>query len=795
MNEAENVSLHASKPSSKALVGEDADSLIAQSLEFHRNGRIKEALKVVARGMVLYPQNAVLLCHCGAYSAILHRTDVAEAAYLRAIAIRPDYADAHYNLGILYMEQQQHRKAEASYRHAIAIEPTYANAYFNLGVLFKAENRLKDARNAYLKLIELQPDHTDAHVNLGNMLVELKCPHEAQAAYLKAISIQGELAVAHANLGALLLTQKRLPEAETAILRAIALEPNNADVHSHLGNLRMAQQRPGDAEAAYLNAIALKPDFADAHYNLGNLLKDQLRSREAEGAYRQAIHIKPDFSAAHSNLGALLMQQGRLVEAEAAYLRALEIQPDYAEALSNLGNLLKKQCRPEESEAAYLRAIALEPDYAQAHCNLGLLLMEEQRPEESAMAFRHAIAVKPAFADAHSNLGLLLMDQRRAPEAEAAFLCALDAQPRMVSAYSNLGALLTTQRRMQEAEAAYSGALAIDPESADASWNYSLLLLSQGRFSEGWPAYESRYSSLNRVTSVGTRRLVAGDPAWLRQWKGESLENKSLLVWPEQGFGDEIQFVRYLPLLKARGLKQLTLVCKQPLATLFEAQGLADKVVSISVQDWVPDVSKQYDYWCYLLSLPLHFKTTIDSIPVPIPYLFASPERVATWVSRLPEAGYRVGLVWNGNASHSNDASRSIHSLETLAPLWKVSGVTFISLQKGRGEDQAKLPPQDQPLTNLGSEMIDFSDTAAILSQLDLLITVDTATAHLAAAMGVPCWLMLPDYRCDWRWMEDRTDSPWYPGALRLFRQKLDGDWNGVCMEVARALQDHIGSK
>jgi len=241
-------------------------------------------------------------------------------------------------------------------------------------------------------------------------------------------------------------------------------------------------------------------------------------------------------------------------------------------------------------------------------------------------------------------------------------------------------------------------------------------------------------------------------------------------------------------LLKAQGLKHLALACKPPLKALFAGQSVADQV--IGDDDWRPEMAAEFDFWCYPLSLPLHFGTTLENIPAKIPYLRAEPDRMARWATRLPRAAFRVGLVWKGRATHGNDANRSLPSLATLAPLWSIPDIAFVSLQKGAGEDEVGAAPANLPLTHLGGEVADFADSAAILSQLDLLICVDTAIAHLAGALGVPCWVLLPDFGTDWRWLEDRADSPWYPKVMRLFRQPVDGGWDSVVLQVLGALRE-----
>jgi len=307
------------------------------------------------------------------------------------------------------------------------------------------------------------------------------------------------------------------------------------------------------------------------------------------------------------------------------------------------------------------------------------------------------------------------------------------------------------------------------------------MLLLQGRYDEGWREYEARYSS----DLPEPDRFPYPDRAPFPPWRGEPLAGKSLLIWPEQGYGDEIQFCRYLPLLKRQGAARITLVCKPPLKALMETVEGADAVLS---SDDVAEAVAPHDYWTYPLSIPLHCKTTVETIPARLPYLRAPREHAVRWSSRLPSDGFRVGLVWKGSDIHKSDSYRSLPDLATLAPLWTVPGVRFISLQKGRGEDEALHPPAGQALLHLGAGIADFADTAAIMKQLDLVISIDTAAAHLAGALAKPCWVLLPAYRCDWRWLQAREDSPWYPGVMRLFRQAPGGDWSGVVQEIKRAL-------
>ncbi|MBF0462747.1 MAG: tetratricopeptide repeat protein [Magnetococcales bacterium] len=434
--------------------------------------------------------------------------------------------------------------------------------------------------------------------------------------------------------------------------------------------------------------------------------------------------------------------------------------------------------QPTEAEAAYREAIRLRPTEVDAHANLGLLLQQGHRFAEAEAALRQAIALQPDYAEVYVNLGVLLQTIHRPAEAEATYWQAIRLQPECAEAHYNLGAFLQGQHRLAEAEAAYQHAIRSQPDHAEACWNLSLLYLSLGRFQEGWPLHEARHHPNKREQRVVP--LAVPFP----RWNGEPLPGHSLLLVAEQGLGDQIQFCRYAAHLKARGVRWLTLVCAAPLAALFASLAGVDQVL-------VPSTSHDYpahDYWAFYLAIPLHLATTLATIPQEIPYLRAPADRLAVWERGLPPADFRVGLVWKGNLNNKKGTDRSLPALTVLAPLWSVPGVAFVSLQKGDGEAEASQPPPDQPLFHPGAAIQDFADTAAIVTHLDLVISIDSAVAHLAGALGKPCWVLLPARETDWRWLQGRADSPWYPGVMRLFRQKRPEEWSAVVEEVRAAL-------
>ena len=448
-----------------------------------------------------------------------------------------------------------------------------------------------------------------------------------------------------------------------------------------------------------------------------------------------------------------------------------------AEALFYEGVRLMTAGDAQAAEDCLREAAAAAPDLAEAHVNLGYLQDQRGARGEAEASYRRALALNPTGVETWLNLGALLATQKRLDEAEAAYRQALALQPDNAQVWSNLGALFACLHRDQEAEACCRQAIALAPERPKARFNLSYLLLRQGRYEEGWACFEARdwYAALERHLQCP-------------RWRGEPLAGKSVLLGYEAGHGDMIQFCRYAAELKLRGAARITLLCHPALKRLFASLRAVDTVMAFDEN--VPATG--WDYWTPLMSSPYYCQTRLDSVPAAIPYLHAQPDLVARWKTELPTDGLRVGLAWKGNPKFDNDGDRSLADLSVLAPLWQVPGARFISLQKGAGEDQARDQPQGQPLMDLGSQAQDFADVAAMIASLDLVISVDTAVAHLAGALGVPCWLLLPVYQTDWRWLDGRSNSVWYPKGMRLFRQQTMGDWGQVVEQLKTELAQRV---
>ncbi|HWY85823.1 MAG TPA: tetratricopeptide repeat protein [Gemmataceae bacterium] len=635
--------------------------------------------------------------------------------------------------------------AEQIYRQILEVEPNHPDALHLLGVIASAVGQLETAVQYMERSLELRPDNAGAHYNLGNAFIKLGKIDEAVACYRRVLQLKPDYGEAHANLGFALRDQGNLDEAVLCYRRALALKPDFAEAHNNLGIALMDQGKLDEAVACYRRALDLKPAFAEAYNNLGVALKDQVKPDEAVDCYQRALQLKPDYAEAYCNLGVALSEQGKLDEAVACYRQALALKPDYPEAQNNLGYVLMGQGKLDEAIACYQQALALKPDFAEAHNNLGIALKDQGKLDEAVASYRAALTLKPDFAEGHNNLG--------------------DA--------------LRRQGNLDAAVAHFRQALALKPDFADAHWNQSLLMLLRGDFEHGWAEYEWR----SKIKRQDFQRRQFAEPLW----DSQPLAGRTILLHSEQGLGDTIQFIRYAPLVKDCG-GRVVVECQRPLLPLLAGCSGIDQLFAQG------DTLPAFDVQAPLLSLPWILGTTFDTIPARGPYLRAEPERAQSWRKKLePLGGFKVGIVWQGNPTHTSDHYRSF-PLAQLATLARVEGVRLISLQKGPGTDELQRRPQ--AIVDLGDRLDRdgaFLDTAAIMMSLDLVVGVDSAVAHLAGALGIPVWLplaLIPD----WRWLLERADCPWYPHH-RLFRQSRPGDWSEVFERIAAALRGLVATR
>ena len=473
-------------------------------------------------------------------------------------------------------------------------------------------------------------------------------------------------------------------------------------------------------------------------------------------------------------------------KAEDCFREALVRQSENADALQLLADVLgvrgyAHQERGELDAAieCYLEALALAPAQAQVHNNLGNVYRSLGRPDEAIAAYRDAIAVDAGLAEAHLNLGTALHLAGDTEQAAAHYRTALQRRPDLAQAALNLGHLLEGEGDAEGAMESYRRAIEVKPDFAAAHFNYALQLLLAGDFSRGWEEYEWRL----RLPELQPLWPFAGRP----RWDGADLVGKVILLYAEQGFGDTLQFARYVPLVAERGGRAIV-SCRSQLKTLFEQAMWDSSVVDAS------EPPPAFDLCCPLPSLPRIFGTTLATIPARVPYLHAEAGKAARWEARLAAAGtaLRVGLVWATEAGSRIALLKSL-SLDMLEPLAAIPNVNFYSLQKGPAAAEVVRAPKGMRLMDVAGELEDFSDTAALISRLDLVVTIDTAVAHLAGAMGKPVWT-LTHWPPDWRWLLGRDDSPWYP-TMRLFRRAQTDTWSDIILRVGRALQRLAGQR
>ena len=612
--------------------------------------------------------------------------------------------------------------------------PAPIAAWFNAALAHQRGGRAGDAERVCRSILAVDPGHAPTLHLLGLIEHQRGSSDEGIEHIREAIARNGRDAAFHHNLGNILGSQGRAAEAMECYERALTLAPASVDTLYNLGNTCLELGRPDQAITYFEGALHRRPGAIELHNNLGTALHDLGRHQEAIACYRKALARWPEAVEILDNLAAALRAQGELDAAQGCYERALALRPNRVESLIGLGVVLRDRGLPAEAVARYEQALALAPDHPEAHNNLGVALVEVGRPQEAVFHYERVLARHPERAETHSNLGIALERQRRHPEALAR----------------------------------YGHALALKPDYAEAHFNRAHALLQTGKFEEGWEEYEWRFA-VARYDRRFDRPL----------WSGELLDGKTILIHAEQGFGDTMQFVRYVPAVSERG-GTVVLEVPEPLLRLARTVLRGSQVIAAG------DPLPPFDCHCPLLSLPRVFKTNLATIPNAVPYLSAPPDAATVWADRIDAApGLRVGLVWAGTTVGTID-------LRLLQPMFEVAAVSWFSLQVGDHSSDVSLLDGVR-IVDLSPWLSDFAESAAAVCQLDLVISVDTSVAHLAGSLGRPTWLLLP-YASEWRWLLEREDSPWYPTA-RLFRQRNPGDWPGVAREVAAPLAQTAGSR
>ncbi|MFY9287255.1 MAG: tetratricopeptide repeat protein [Alphaproteobacteria bacterium] len=570
---------------------------------------------------------------------------------------------------------------------------------------------------------------------------------EAERLYQTVLNEQPEQPDALALLGVVIATKGDVDQALPLLDKAIRLDPQSALFHFHRGNVLMKAQKLPDAISAYHEAIKLQPGMAQAHYNLANALRAAQDWQGAITSYQKAIQQQPNYAEAYNNLALALVHEKHYDAAMEQALKAVAMAPEYGDGWITVCNIAEQMKDYQLAVEAGSRTVKLMPDNHRAWFGYGVALNRMDRNEEAIEAYMKALHLQPERADIWDNVGQTYQSLNWLDKAEDAFRKTIEVA----------GQTLTDENREVD-----------EKEYGNRHWHLALMELLRGKYKEGFARYRSRFEEVG-----GLKRPPYSKPLW----KGEDLHGKTILITDEQGYGDTLMLARYLPLLKQRGAK-IKFSVHPVLKTLFDGWGEVDDVIvhGTTVR------GDEYDYYASVFDLPHRFGTTLETIPNKIPYL---PKLEPSAETKLVTTDkIKVGVVWGGSPLHSNDARRSI-PLPLFAKLFDTQDIVFYSLNRDMKKGDAELLPT-LPLTNLAPQLKTFADAARFIDQLDLVITVDTATAHLAGGMGKKVWVLLP-FAPDWRWLTDREDSPWYPSA-RLFRQDKLSDWDSVVSKVKAAL-------
>ncbi|QDT25312.1 tetratricopeptide repeat protein [Gimesia panareensis] len=570
-----------------------------------------------------------------------------------------------------------------------------------------------------------------------------------------------------------------LDQAEEIYQGLLDNDPRQWEARYYLGTLQLQRGQLDRSVTSFLQVIQLNPDLPDVHNNLGVAYHATGKLEEAEQSFEQALRLNPHYERAFFNLGSLYESRGMLAEAMRCFRKSYE-QSGSPETYEKLADVLKVSRRFSEAEVIYRELLQKSPGDFNLSMKLAyVLVLQRHYPE--------AVQLYEAMLDSHPGHYQILVSLSYVHECmgniDAAIQTAeqsIEAAPEQPEGYNNLGNALRLALRLDEASTYFEKALARQADFPIAEFNLATTRMLQGDLQAGWQGYERRSD-----IDVASRMTYPG-PAW----QGEPLEGKTICLWCEQGFGDTLLFIRFASELKRRGAGRVLVLSQVELA------GLLRSIEEIEVL--VPgDPIVECDYQCSLMSVPRFLETSLETIPAEVPLFQPAEDRLAYWKEVLSQLeGKKVGLNWSGNLQFPRDQFRSV-PLKSMLPLSDVAGVQLVSVQQVNGLDQLAALENDWNLWQPGSEYQaktgDFGEAAALIGSLDLLITADTSYAHLAGGLGVPVWVLVSRLP-EWRWLLERTDSPWYPTA-RLFRQTQLGDWDSVTQDVKAAMEQQFSSE
>jgi tetratricopeptide (TPR) repeat protein len=641
------------------------------------------------------------------------------------------------------------------------------------------QGRVDQAQQAFLAVLALSPQEFDALNMLGVIAMQKRDLPRAIDLLQKAVAADPEAGMAYANLGIALLDSAQTEQALATFDKATALEPSLESWFGR-GMAQQALKRWEEAIASFKQALALQPAYVEAHFNSGTAYLELKRFEEAAASYDQTLALQPGYVSALINRGHARVALGQADKALADYEEACKLEPRRHAAWVGRGTALGALGRPQDALMCYDKALAIMPQQPSTLIDRGTLLQKLKRLPEAIASYRQVLAKVPDHAIALANLSGALRDMEQHQEALACAQRAIAIDPQLAGAHTNLGNALLDLARPDEAARAFDHALKLAPEELEVQWALSWSLLLDGHWERGLPLMEVRWQ---RSTFTSQRRAFK-QPLWLGD---ADLRGRTILLHAEQGLGDTLQFCRYVPLVTALGARVLLEV--QPTLKGLMASLAGDAVQVIGEGEGpLPD----FDFHCPLMSLPLAFKTTPSSVPAQASYLKAPARAVQAVRERLGPADLpRIGLVWSGNVHHRHNRQRSVPLETLLASLPKAA--QYYVLQKDLMDSDAQALNKYPELIRLPELLEGFDSTAALVEQMDLVITIDTSIGHLAGALGRPTWLLLSRLP-DWRWLMNRADTPWYP-SFHLLRQAAWGQWDAPLKELGETLSGWLSSK
>lgn len=773
---------------SKAGTGESIGRLLRRGLTHHRQGELADAATCYQQVLELDRNQSDALNLLGVLAQQLGNLELAVGLLRRAYFLAPSSHDIALNCALALAAAGELTEAIEVLDRAIELTPHSALAHLHRGNVRRRQQRLTESLADYEHAIALDPNLAEAHATRGATLFALGYPEGAEVALRRAVALKPEFGEAQSDLGSVLQALGRRDEAIDAYREAIRLNPTLADAHSNLGTAYAEAGRMEEAFTAYRQALMLVPAHVEALVNLGLAHETQGDYEAAALAHQAALVARPTEPAAHLHLGGVRLALGRPEEACQGLLAALERVGRRPDLLIGLGNAYKALGRLEEAAAAYEEALGLDSTHARAATNLGNVRVAQGRLDEAVECHRRAVALDPTLAEAQLSLGNALKGRGDFLDAIAHYKEAIRLRPEFAEAEFNIGNAWRELAEPARAVAAYDQALEIRPDYAEAHWNRALALLTLGDLARGWEGYEWRWPV---TATLDPARTLPMPP-----WRGESLLGKRILVWREQGLGDELLFATCLSDLVRRG-GQVTLYASARLVSLFARAFPSVRVVAdpMATGDAHPFSLAEYDFQIPLGSLPRFLRTSPASFPPSGAYLAPEPAQLEKWRRRLHEQGaaLSVGICWRSGML-TPERTRHYSSLPDWGPLFAIPWVQWVNLQYGECREEL-----EQAERTFGVEIRrwegedlknDLESVAALIRNLNVVVTAPTAVSSIAGAVGTPTFQL--DSGSDWT-VAGGTRSPWFPSVSVIRKAPGSPDWNEVIRETAHAVAQLAG--